>query len=218
MKSINWKYAMGEILIVIIGITIAFSMNTCAEQTKEKKQRLQYLTNLRNDVEADKSQLKKVTQELEEKLESCNRIIPKLNTDDKEKMTVVQDIFKVAEISNFSSKDITYRTLINSGDLKLIEEFELKKAIESHYSSYDIMRQDYIRQENIHKEYLGPYFVHEVDYDAFRNGVFGFKNEQLLKNIVQSMRGSFQIKLNATEKGIQSCDSLLVLLDEYLAD
>ena len=74
------------------------------------------------------------------------------------------------------------------------------------------MMKDYERQETIHKEYLGNYFIHKVDYDAFRSGTFGFSDEKLLKNIIQSMNGSFGLKLTATQKGIESCNNLLMKL------
>jgi hypothetical protein len=212
MKSINWKYTLGEILIVIIGITIAFSMNKCAETSKDKAQKHQYLINLRNDVQADKTRLEEIVVELERKIETSGKILPILNTESTEKMQIIGDIFSVAGISNFSPKDITYQTLINSGDLKLIDDFELKTAIEAHYSNYTIMMKDYERQENIHKQHLGNYFIHNVDYDSFRKGIFGFEDEKLLKNIIQSMNGSFGFKLDATKKGIESCDMLLAKL------
>ncbi len=209
MKKINWTYAFGEILIVIIGISIAFSMNKCAETSKQQAQEQQYLINMRNDVEADKIKLETVVGELEKKIETSRKILPILGSDSSEKMAIIRDIFSVAQISNFHPNDITYQTLINSGDLKLISDFELKKAIEAHYSNYNLMMKDYERQETIHKEYLGNYFIHNVDYDDFRKGIFGFKDEKLLKNIIQSMNGSFGMKLEATRKGIESCDHLL---------
>lgn len=36
-KKINWTYAIGEIIIVIIGITIAFSLNRWAETAENRK-------------------------------------------------------------------------------------------------------------------------------------------------------------------------------------
>tara|TARA_R110002124_G_scaffold99337_1_gene245360 strand:- start:97157 stop:97801 length:645 start_codon:yes stop_codon:yes gene_type:complete len=212
MKKINWNYAFGEILIVIIGISIAFSMNKCAENSKQEAQKNQYLVNIKDDLEADKARLQEIVGELETKLKASKKVLPILNTDSENKMSIIQDIFSVATISNFSPKDITYQTLINSGDFKLIDDFELKKAIEAHYSNYKIMMKDYDRQEIIHKEYLGNYFIHNVDYDDFRKGKFGFKDEKLLKNIIQSMNGSFSIKLKATQNGIESCDKLLAIL------
>ncbi len=46
-----------------------------------------------------------------------------------------------------------------------------------------------------------------------KKGEFGFKNEKLLKNIIQSMKGSFGIKMKATSKGIAHCESLIKKLD-----
>ena len=213
MKSINWKYAFGEILIVIIGISIAFSMNKCADDSKNETEKQRYLVNLKTDVLSNKEQLTKNYAEIETKFSTAQKILPILNTDNPSKMAIIGDIFSISTITNFESNDITYQTLINSGDFKLIDDFELKKAIEEHYSHYDVMLKDYERQENIHKEYLGNYFIHNVDYDAFKNGRFGFQDEKLLKNIIQSMSGSFQIKMEATKKGIAMCDSLLNILE-----
>ena len=215
MKKINWQYSFGEILIVIIGITIAFSMNKCAQDAKDHQQKNQYLTNIKNDVTSDKLQLEKNNEEINEKLKLTREIIPLLATDSPEKMQIIGKIFKVANVTNFTPNNITYQTLINSGDFKLIDDFDLKKAIESHYASYDIMFKDYERQETIHKEYLGPYFVNNADYDAMRRGQFAFSNEKLLKNIMQSMNGSFMFKQKATEKAINSCDSLLRVLEKF---
>tara|TARA_R110002049_G_scaffold80455_8_gene204670 strand:+ start:6602 stop:7171 length:570 start_codon:yes stop_codon:yes gene_type:complete len=187
-------------------------MNKCAENSKQEAQKNQYLVNIKDDLEADKARLQEIVGELETKLKASKKVLPILNTDSENKMSIIQDIFSVATISNFSPKDITYQTLINSGDFKLIDDFELKKAIEAHYSNYKIMMKDYDRQEIIHKEYLGNYFIHNVDYDDFRKGKFGFKDEKLLKNIIQSMNGSFSIKLKATQNGIESCDKLLAIL------
>lgn len=43
---------------------------------------------------------------------------------------VVGKIFEIVNLIDFTPKDNTYQTLINSGDLKLIDNFELKTAIE----------------------------------------------------------------------------------------
>ena len=48
-----------------------------------------------------------------------------------------------------------------------------------------------------------------------KRGEFGFKNKQLFKSILQSITGSLIIKNNATERGIKSCDSLIVMLKGY---
>lgn len=47
--KINWKYAAGEIIIVIIGISIAFTLNSWAAGRKDKVLAKQYLENLKQD-------------------------------------------------------------------------------------------------------------------------------------------------------------------------
>ncbi|MBT8253429.1 MAG: hypothetical protein HKN00_10600 [Flavobacteriaceae bacterium] len=216
MKKINFSYALGEILIVIVGITIAFSLNKCAENSKNYAEKIQYLNNLKRDVLSDKTVLEENVDALAEKIALSGTIAAVLGTDSEDKLKSMGNLFQIAELSGFEPKDITYQTLINSGDLKLLDDFDLRAAIEEHYSNYKIMLKAYARQENIHKEYLGHYLINNVDYEAFGRNEFGFKKEALLKNIVQSMRGSFGIKLRATQKGIESCDRLLEIIDTSL--
>jgi hypothetical protein len=131
-------------------------------------------------------------------------------------MSIVGKVFSIVSLTNFTPNDNTYQALINSGDFKLINDFNIKTAIEKHYSVYEIIQIDYLRLENIQKEYVGSYFIHNIDYDDFNKGVFGFKDEKLLKNIILSMRGAFELKLKATKKGLVSCDSLIATIQKVL--
>ena len=216
MKKVNWNYTIGEVLIVIIGITIAFSLNKCSEDSKNSALKSQYLTNLKMDIESDKAQLLINIKELEAKINDAVSILPYLNTDSTNKMQIVGKVFNIIGLSHFSPQDITYQTLINSGDLKLIDNFDLKASIERHYSNYDEMLKSYLRQEAIVKEYIGNYLINHADYDKMPKGEFPFTNEKLLKNIVQSMRGSFLLKINATKDGVASCDTIIGVINKSL--
>ena len=206
------RYALGEILIVIIGISIAFSLNKCADTKKNGNLKSLYIKSLKEDIKVDKKNLEQNLKEINTKIETLKEIIPLINTDSPEKIKFRQELFGTFNITEFYPNDITYQTMINSGDFKLINEFELKAAIEKHYASYKSILKDYSRQENIHKEFLSNYMVNHANYDDMKKGAFGFSNEVLFKNILQSMNGSFWIKRQATIRGIKNCDSLLVIL------
>ncbi|WP_223548770.1 DUF6090 family protein [Aestuariivivens sp. NBU2969] len=206
------RYALGEILIVIIGISIAFSLNKCADTKKNENLKSLYIKSLKEDIKVDKKNLEQNLKEINTKIETLKEIIPLINTDSPEKIKLRQELFGTFNITEFYPNDITYQTMINSGDFKLINEFELKAAIEKHYASYKSILKDYSRQENIHKEFLSNYMVNHANYDDMKKGAFGFSNEVLFKNILQSMNGSFWIKRLATIRGIKNCDSLLVIL------
>lgn len=207
------SYAFGEVLIVIIGISLAFSMNKCADVSKNEAQKKQYLSNLKQDIEEDKEELENNLIQINQKIDLSSQLIPLLNTNNPEKQSKMRDMYTVATLTNFTPKDFTYQALVNSGDLKLIDDFELKKAIEKHYSKYKAISKAYERQEIINKDYLGNYFIYNTDYDLMREGKSPYKDEKLLKNMMQAIRGSFIIKKQATELGIASCDSILKILE-----
>jgi hypothetical protein len=209
MAKTTWKYTLREIIIVILGITIAFSMNKCADNVKDNKLRKEYLTNLKSDVEADKVQLNKNLLSIDEKLKICNQMLPLLNTEAEGKLRLMNMVFSVIKYETFSPKDITYKTMINSGDLKLIADFKLKSAIQTHYSNYDDVFEAYTRHSSLIRDYLGKYMINNADYDQIGSGKFPFKDEILLKNIVQALKSSYQEKSEATKSGVTSCDSII---------
>lgn len=55
--KINWKNHFIELLVVIIGISIAFSLNNWKESSKDKKPEKRYLQNLLSGLERYTKQL-----------------------------------------------------------------------------------------------------------------------------------------------------------------
>ncbi|WP_179336825.1 DUF6090 family protein [Winogradskyella ludwigii] len=216
MAKTTWKYTLREIIIVIIGISIAFSMNKCAENVKDSKLKNQYLTNLKSDIEADKIQLEKNIKAIDKKIAICEDIIPVLNSEKNQDMRLLNNIFEIVKYENFRPKSITYKTLINSGDLKLIEDFKLKTVIQQHYSDYEEMADAYIRHTSLIKDYLGNYLVNHADYDQIQYGKDPFLDEIKLKNIVRALLTTFDEKKNATKFNAESCDILIAEIDSAL--
>lgn len=217
MKKINWRYALGEVLIVIIGISIAFSLNKCSENRKDQELQDTYLQNLKSDIVADRDNLKENVLQLEKFQQNAREITPHLNTDSKEKMKILMKIFEVSNTVEFFPQDFTFQTLINSGDFKLIGDFELKAMIQKYYS-FDIPQilRDYQRQEIIHKEYLGKYYIYNADFDKMGKGEFPFEDEQLLKRIIQSLSASCRLQQQASEEGLILCDSIIKVIEKHI--
>lgn len=216
MAKATWNYTLREIIIVIIGITIAFSMNKCADNVKDNKLKKEYLINLQSDIKADKAELMKNIEAIEQKINTCREIIPVLNTGEKQGMSLMNNVFTILEYETFSPKNITYKTLINSGDLKLIDDFQLKTAIQGHYTNYQDMLDVYTRHISLIQDYLGNYMINYADYDQLMIGKTPFLDEIRLKNIVRALETTFKDKKRATELSIKSCDVLITEIDAAL--
>lgn len=214
LKKINWRYALGEIVIVIIGITIAFALNNWASNSKERKVRQQYLQSLEADLLAEKDHLSENITAFQSKIDDVKVILPCLYGRQEGRDTIAPKVFSLAELVNFKPNDLTYKTLINSGDLTLFDDLEFRKALESHYAGHEQIILDYQRQQKIHEKYFGDFMIYNMDYSKYGQGDYSFLDDKLLRNIVQSLYGTFHIGISSSQQGIDNCEEMISMLSK----
>lgn len=215
-RKINWRYAFGEIIIVIIGITIAFSLNKWSEAVKTKKDKQKYLNSLLADIDNEKTHLEANIEAFQQKLAAINQILPYLYGRPDGRDSITQKIFSLPTLIEFYPNDVTYSTLINSGDLRLFEDFQFRKALEQHYSEQSKIEIDYSRQTSINENYFGHFMIYNLDYQKIRQGDYSFMDDKLLRNIIQSLMGTYMLAIQSSEAGIQRCDSFKEILQREL--
>ena len=126
------KYAIGEIVLVMIGILLALQINNWNEHRKERIKEQVILKQLKEDYLADLNQL-------EQKMEMRNTIIKSAfeifnamdHPDEVSRDSLIKDI---ADMSDDPTFDPIQNNLINSGNLNLITNEKLKRLL-SHWSS-----------------------------------------------------------------------------------
>ncbi|NRB46122.1 MAG: hypothetical protein HRU41_00505 [Saprospiraceae bacterium] len=213
--KINWRYAIGEVIIVIIGISIAFALNNWAESNQARKVEALYLKNLEKDLSNDLDSLNKNLYLLGQNLEDINQLRPHLGRQIPGRDTVFGKVFRVAETVAFIPEDATYHTLINSGDFKLISDFDLKSAIEKHYREYLHMQRAYDRRDNFSKNYMADFFV-SLDYDAIYARKLDFMDDKRLRNMIFSLQGIIYLQIKAADNAKKSTEDLLASIQEKL--
>ena len=209
MIKISWKYAIGEILIVIIGVSIAFGLSSWGDSRKEANLRHQYLQNLQNDIEDEIEHLTENKEKLKTHIASSAQLLPYLGNPTPRRDTMIRKAFSLVEVINFIPNTTTYRTLTNSGHLSLIGSLDLRQKIEAHYNNHALVQQAYDRQIKIHERYMGDFFIYNLDYDKIYKGDTGFMDMPVYKNIIQSLNGAFKMAVKASDKGIASNETLL---------
>lgn len=212
LRNINWSYALGEILIVIIGISIAFGLNRFTEQQKETAQRTQYRNSLVVDLDREMEQLQANVDSFQQRQRLIQELFPYLYGKQEGRAAVGRNIFKLGESIAFYPTDITYRTLISSGDLDLFTDFELRMALEDHYARHQRLEKDYLRQERINERYFADFMIYEMDYRKVGKGDFSFMDSPLLRNTIQSLYGTYGIAIATSKAGMERCRALKALL------
>jgi len=210
--KINWRYALGEISIVIIGISIAFALNNWAAHRSESKTEKRYFRNLEKDLNNDLASLDQNIQKLGQDLQDIEVLVPHLGRQLAGRDTIYRKIFTLAETVAFIPEDATYHTLVNAGDFKLISDFELKSAIEKHYRQYQYLNRQYERRDNFSKNYMADFFVN-LDYDAIFAGKLDFLDNKRLRNMIFSLRGIVTYQISAAKAAKESAKNLLAAVE-----
>ena len=147
-------YAIGEIILVVIGILIALAINNSNQNrvTKEKEQI--YLAGLKNEFETSRLKLIQLIEVNRQNYEGAKEIMGHMF---KDTVSITEVQFSKLLFGSFAS-DIAFNPnnsllneMINSGSLKDISNTELRKQLTNWISTLE----DIARQENelgVHRE------------------------------------------------------------------
>jgi len=123
-------YAVGEILIVLIGILIAIQINNWNEQRKEGKIREYYLDQLLLDFETDKTYYESVISLLKTREDQYKKFLKLFSIPDVDAQTILSGILKLnlgTIAIDFPSS--TINILVETGDIKLVPDAIRNKII-----------------------------------------------------------------------------------------
>jgi len=137
-----FKYAIGEIVLVVIGILIALQINNWNQDRIEHKQTKTLLSNLKLDVEANINNLKDQQSFLRHRKEWADFILKSL---DEKKVTdstmFITAITRVGWIIDYSQTFPTYNEIVSSGKLSYIKSENLKKELANYQTEVENYRQ-----------------------------------------------------------------------------
>lgn len=168
------RYAIGEIILVVIGILIALKINNANEAGKYHRAELEYLKELKIDFEAN----------LDNSLATIDwiefivpRLIILLEESAKPQSSLPLDSLNFyyalsLEMPTYISTDRVYDNLIGSGDFKLISSNELKNAIASYYKLVDLIGLVQTTHELELVESYQPYTINNLDFQAIQDQMF----------------------------------------------
>lgn len=165
--KLTWSDYLMELLIVIIGISIAFWLNNVAIESQNKKQSTAYLTAIKNDLKTDKARLLtniKKNNLKGEKLSVCLEMINRTAPID----SLLVNILEIGNYDFFDPDNFTLTSLLQSGDLKLIDSEQIKRELLrllKVYESIDNMQKNFLHA--LDDNYF-PMLLTKVDMIEFK--------------------------------------------------
>lgn len=135
-------YAIGEIILVVLGILIALGVNNWNQETKDSALGKDYLERIKRDLVQDTTNFRKIIADNYKLREDIKDLLVTLygEVNSIEQVKNMSATYDKAMDQIFSPNDNTYKGMLSSGALGLIENIKLKEQIVDLYSEYDQKR------------------------------------------------------------------------------
>ncbi|TYA53200.1 DUF6090 family protein [Formosa maritima] len=155
-------YAIGEIVLVVIGILIALQINNSNLEKKDRILEKQYMTSLLNDLESDITNINQTVSGNTELLNGLNDLLKMIaapSTDlTEQRLLYLYSVKYTYWYFQAEFSDVTLSQLKNAGNFQLIQHHTISEAIinytlglEDCYHRYDEIKHYFHEHENTQK-------------------------------------------------------------------
>ena len=120
-------YAIGEIILVVIGILIALQINNSNNKRIEKEREFKYLTNIKLDLIKDIESLEYNINFRQKKSSGIEKLIKQINGHPiKDLNETTYNVINTLYQERFQPSNVTYSDLVSSGNMNLISNDSIK--------------------------------------------------------------------------------------------
>ena len=171
------KYAIGEIVLVMIGILLALQVNTWSNNRELKKEEHKLMKSLHQEFSENLDRFNEIYKRQEYRKKSIETVMSveytELSLD-----SLITIVLGVGQQWTFDPFQGIYNSVINSGTIELISNDSLKKKI----SSFQDLLIDYKEEETGTKELTAnnyyPYIIDNLSMDFNVNFGFSKRTEE----------------------------------------
>lgn len=135
-----FKYAIGEILLVMIGILLALQVNNWNEERKKGIQGKEYVKEIYKDLKSDLKNLDEILAKLETNKHTSRQILEILESEDNyiaDSSLFVSNVLNTNAVIDVRRNKHTWDELSSSGKIAMIKNDSLDKLLTDFYGYYD---------------------------------------------------------------------------------
>lgn len=162
-------YAIGEIILVVIGILIAVQINNWNEERIQTADEEKILLNLKTDLQADLVQLDTMINYASQKVAAAKNIKKRADQDSIGSLYNFSNVMMtLIFVNEFKPNQNTYEELVNSGNLSKLKNDQLKFKLMNLNRTYEIINglQTHIR--NDYETFLVSFEKH-IEWGSYYN-------------------------------------------------
>ncbi|MDM9631504.1 DUF6090 family protein [Robiginitalea aurantiaca] len=126
------QYALGEIILVVIGILIALQINNWNENRKNRIAEADYYCRILEDLELNEKLIDETSELISNKIKLCKELLSDLNKIPNDRSTILNKFVVALRQDVFVPSNIAFEDITSSGQLKLLTDLKLKNRLIQH--------------------------------------------------------------------------------------
>lgn len=211
------KSVLLEIVIVIVGISIAFWLNNWGEEQKERKLEVEFLKTLRSDLASDSAAFAYQIGENRENVKYLDSFVEVLRNEDYANDSIEWFVGTFLNRNNWIINDNTYEILKSGGKLDIIQDFDLRSDISAYFRirTYQTERMLDVIQTFLDNQ-MNVYLTKDTDYFIQNNPDKAFIQDTEFQNLLTLWFFFNGAKLGLYEEILDDITELVSKLDEEL--
>ena len=132
-KTVKYfKYAIGEIVLVVIGILIALQINNSNENRKNRIAEADYYCRILEDLGSNEKLIDETSELISNKIKLCKELISDLNKIPNDRSIILNKFVVALRQDVFVPSTIAFEDITSSGQLKLLTDLKLKNRLIQH--------------------------------------------------------------------------------------
>jgi Family of unknown function (DUF6090) len=221
-----FKYAIGEIILVVIGILIALSINNWNEERKSFQKGHEILADIRGNVESNTIQFQNDIEIIREVINSIDIILKNIKVTKIYNDSLDKHFRRVTYWETSRWKSSGYKAIISHG-VEIIESKELREAIIDLYEiSYPEIA-EYTRIAEDMNASLTPKIIEFIERESIpskkffelKSKPFDYQevvDSRMFRSILSFLRSSREIDIQTRNSAIEKNEELIELIDKEL--
>jgi len=207
-------YAVGEIILVIIGILIALAIN---EQTKNKNNielRDLYIIQLNDEADRNIKELNDYKNGAIEMIKELDTLHQLLVNKEYDNPKLLSKSIKLIGTNEFNPIMITYENLKFSGDLKLFDDLNLRNSISETYETFNAIKRVEFIDHNGVSMYYENYLMANARFMNMTKSTSNYGKDAYFENMVLARMVTLKQNRDAYENSIESLNKLKITFAE----
>ena len=171
LRHDNWFTVILELVVVVVGLFLAFQLDRWYESQRSKSDLQAHLVSLTEDFTENETRLTSAINEGKQEMEAAITLRAEIRKDtpDLSVAELNQLISQVTLLPTFDAVDLAYRNLISGGTLDDLPSSDLKKELAEFYAAHELTKLIQNTQELQYVTIWQPYALINLDYAASNN-------------------------------------------------